>query len=81
MKRPMTELCLQINIKNYVYMQLLHTGVLFTNYFITTILVKKNVTRKPAFWDTPIHPMITHTRDSYQIQSQNTRHSQNWIFF
>ena len=29
------------------------------------------VTRTPAFWDTPGCPMITHTRDSYQIQSEN----------
>ena len=25
----------------------------------------------PAFWDTPYHPIITHTSDSPQIPSQN----------
>ena len=28
-------------------------------------------TKMPAFWDTPHHPMITHTSDSHQIPSQN----------
>ena len=28
-------------------------------------------TRTPSFWDTPRHPMITHTSDSHQIPSQN----------
>ena len=27
-------------------------------------------TRTPAFWDTPCHPMITHTSDSHQIPNQ-----------
>ena len=38
-----------------------------TILFLTRIT---RTTRTPAFWDTP-RPMITHTRDSYQIQSQN----------
>ena len=28
-------------------------------------------TRMPAFWDTPRRPVITHTKDSHQIPSQN----------
>ena len=32
---------------------------------------KTRTTRMPAFWDTPCHPMITHSSDSYQIPSQN----------
>ena len=28
-------------------------------------------TRKPVFWDTPSHPMTTHTSGSHQIPSQN----------
>ena len=30
-----------------------------------------DITRTPAFWDTPRGPMITHTSDSHQIPSQN----------
>ena len=36
-------------------------------------------TRPPAFWDTPRRPMITHTRDSHQIQVK-TRQSQSYKF-
>ena len=32
-------------------------------------------TRTPAFWDTPRRPMITHTKDSHQIPSQNNTKS------
>ena len=32
-------------------------------------------TRTPGFWDTPRHPMITHTSDSHQIPSHNTTKS------
>ena len=32
-------------------------------------------TKTPAFWDTLRRPMITHTRDSHQIPSQNTTKS------
>ena len=30
-------------------------------------------TRMPASWDTPRRPMLTHTSDSHQIPSQNTK--------
>ena len=36
-------------------------------------------TKTPAFWDTPRRPMITHTRDSHQIQVK-TRQSQSHKF-
>ena len=36
-------------------------------------------TRTPAFWDTPRHPMITHTSDSHQIPSQNNTKSKSQI--
>ena len=39
------------------------------HYCITTGWTR--TTRTPAFWDTPCHPMITHTSDSHQIPSQN----------
>ena len=48
-------------------------------YYMTTMWPHKmgdlpgitRATRMPAFWDTPRHPMITHTSDSHQIPSQN----------
>ena len=40
----------------------------------------KTRTRTPAFWDTPCHPMITHTSDSHQIPSQQKTKSKLWIW-
>ena len=42
--------------------------------------IETRTTRMPAFWDTPSHPMITHTSDSHQIPSQNETKSKLQIF-
>ena len=39
------------------------------NHNFDTKFIK--TTRTPAFWDTPHHPMITHTSDSHQIPRQS----------
>ena len=41
------------------------------NRISSSWLIWTRTTRTPMFWDTPRHPMITHTRDSHQIPSQN----------
>ena len=72
------------------------SGGLSTSQWLTTIdswpssglftSRRTRTTRTPAFWDTPRHPMITHTSDSHQIPSQNKTKSKlqkiakNWNF-
>ena len=34
---------------------------------------KTRTTRTPAFWDTPRHPVITHTSNSHQTPSQKSK--------
>ena len=68
--RSSTEMCI---VKHVVFILLKHKALKLCPWYSFSNLLQNwtRTTRTPAFWDTPRRPMITHTSDSHQIQSEN----------